>query len=273
MLGTVAQIVALTAYGNDYLRNGIIPPDFASLNTAFQFCNKVDFSEFKKGILSSKTKEKVVSDNPTEWFKYLRTSGCKYLRLYYESSKDESVAKDYKLAGFVGGGGVWLIEAVYFGYSQYWANRWEVTDMNAVDRKIWVVNYATASEKQPTRNYQFDNQSVKNKLAHTLDEITDFAYKQNFQYWAEIFEKSRDVLDSVSPEGNYYHNDLIPLDNYSLTAKQILFSAGTAWVFGGMGSWNDLGCSNEEDSEIYEKLSKELYSIIIEAIIAGTNTY
>ena len=93
------------------------------------------------------------------------------------------------------------------------------------------------------------------------------------QSWAEQFEKSRAILDSISPEDSYYHKDLIQLENYSLTAKQILFSAGSAWVFGGMGSWNDLGFDRKEDNDTYDRLSSQLYSMINEAIIAGINTY
>jgi hypothetical protein len=84
MVGTLAQIVALVAYGNDYIENGKISDDFYSTNTTFQFCNMVDFRESRKMIFSSKNKEKVVSINPIEWFKYLRVDGCIHLRLYYQ---------------------------------------------------------------------------------------------------------------------------------------------------------------------------------------------
>jgi len=47
MTGTLAQIIALTAFGNDFLKNGTLPTDFNTANTTFQFCNKVDFREFK----------------------------------------------------------------------------------------------------------------------------------------------------------------------------------------------------------------------------------
>jgi len=273
MTGILAQVIALTTYGNDYLINGKIPAKFDFENTTFQFCNKVDFREFKKPIFSSELKEKVVAQNPTEWFKYLKDDGCKHLRLYFESSKDQSLAKDHKLAGMVGGGGVWLIETIYDNYSNYWRNRWEVTDKNAIDRKIWSVSYGMIAKKQYTSNLQIDNQSVREKLKQTLTEIADFAFKQNLQNWGELFEEAKATLDSASPEKNYYHKDLIPLENYSLTAKQILFSAGSAWVFGGMGSWNDLGFEKKEDNDTYDRLSEQLYSKINEAIIAGTNTY
>lgn len=273
MTGILSQIIALTTFGNDFLKNGKIPTDFNSTNTTFQFCNRVDFREFKKQFFSSKPKEKIVAENPTKWFEYLKADGCKHLRLYFEYSKDQSFAKDHKLAGLVGGGGTWLIEAVYDNYSNYWANRWEVTNQNAADNKIWTVNYGMTVAKQHTSNLQIDNEKTKNELRQTLTEIADFAFRQNLQNWGEKFDKAKLILDSSSPEENYYHKDLIPLDNYSLTAKQILFSAGSSWVFGGMGSWNDLWFDSKEDEKTYDRLSEQLYSNINKAIIAATNTY
>jgi len=273
MTGTLAQIIALTTYGNDYLKNGKIQTDFDSVNTTFQYCNKVDFREFKKQFFFSKQKESIVASNPTEWFQYLKNDGCKHLRLYFEYSKDQSFAKDHKLAGLVGGGGSWLIEAVYDSYSNYWANRWEVTNQNASDRKIWTVNYGMTIKKQHISNLQIDNQKIKEKLLQTLTEIAGFAFKQNLKHWGEQFDKAKITLESLTPENDYYHKDLIPLSNYSLTARQLVFSAGSAWVFGGMGSWNDLAFQVNNENETYDRLSEQLYSNINEAIIAGTNTY
>ena len=273
MIGPLAQLIALVAYGNDFLRNGNVPADFDSSNTTFQYCNKVDFRDFKKISLSSKTEEGVIAKCPTEWFKHLKDSGCKRLRLWHECSKDQSFAKDYKLAGFVGGGGVWLIEALHSNCCNYWANRWEVTKENAPDKKIWSVNYAMVVKRQCSINMKIDEQKVKRELRHTLTEIVDFAREQNLNYWAEQFNRSITILDSISPNEEYYHKDLIPLDNFSLIAQQILFSAGSAWVFGGMGSWNDLGFDSKEDNDTYERLSEQLFSNIIDAIIAGINTF
>jgi len=128
-------------------------------------------------------------------------------------------------------------------------------------------------KNQHKSNLQIDNQKIKEKLRQTLTEIAEFAFKQDLKSWGEQFDKAKLTLDSLTPESGYYHTDLIPADKYSLTAKQIIFSAGSAWVFGGMGSWNDLGFDNKEDKETYDRLSEQLYSNINEAIIAGTNTY
>lgn len=273
MTGNLAQIIALTAFGNSFLKNGTIPTNFNSENTTFQFCNKVDFREFKKQFFFLKPKESIVANNPTEWFSYLKTDGCKYLRLYFDYSKDQSFVKDHKLAGLVGGGGSWLIEAVYDNYSNYWENSWEVTNQNVSDNKVWTVNYVMFFGKQHISNLQIDNQKIKEKLRQTLTEISDFAFKQDLNSWGEQFDEAKSALDSLIPESNYYHKDLIPVDKYSLTAKQIIFSAGLAWVFSGMGSWNDLFFENEEVNKTYDILSEKLYSQINEAIIAGTNTF
>ena len=273
MTGVLTQIIALTTYGNHFLNKGKVPIDFNSDNSTFQFCTRVDFREFKKQFFFSKPKENVVAEKPTKWFEYLMADGCNKLRLYFEYSKDQSFAKDHKLAGFIGGGGNWLIEAIYDNYSNYWASRWEVTNQNAADNKVWTVNYGVTVVKQHTSNLQIGKEKIKNELRETLIEIADFAFKQNLNSWGEQFNKAIKTLDSSLPEENYYHKDLMPLENYALAAKQILFSAGLSWVFGGMGSWNDLGFDSIEDRETYDRLSEQLYSNINEAIIASVNTY
>ncbi len=273
MTGILAQIIALTAHGNNYLKNSIVPADFNSSNTTFQFCNRVDFRVFKKKFFFSKPKESIIAATPTEWFQFLKSEGCKHLRLYFEYSQDQTFAKDHRLAGMVGGGGTWLIEAIYDGFSNYWANRWEVTDQDNQDRKIWSVNYGMTAINTYTSNLQIDNKKIKESLSQTLTEIAAFAYNQDLNHWGEQFAKAKSVLESETPQKEYYHTDLIPVENYSLISRQIIFSAGSSWVFGGMGSWNDLGFSNKEDNETYDRLSEQLYSIINQAIIAGTNTF
>lgn len=273
MTGTLSQLITLTTYGNDYLINGHLPTNFYPAHKTFQFCNKVDFREFKKRFFFSKSKETIITDNPSEWFSYLKSHGCKKLRLYFEYSKDQSLAKDHKLAGMVGGGGLWLMEAVYDAYSNYWQDRWEVTRKTDPGNNIWTVNYGMIVKKLPTSNLQIEQANVKEALKQTLIEIIDFARKQNLEDWVKVFDKANAILESDTPHEYYYDEKLIPINNYSLTAKQILFSAGSAWVFGGMGSWNDLGFDGKEENDLYENLSKRLYSTINQAIISATNSY
>jgi beta-lactamase superfamily II metal-dependent hydrolase len=78
-------------------------------------------------------------------------------------------------------------------------------------------------------------------------------------------------LNSEKPEVDFYHNDLISIENYDLQNRQLLLSASKAFVFGGMGSWNDMGFENEETNKKYNELSTELYNTMNQAIVCAIN--
>ncbi|MCC6412891.1 MAG: hypothetical protein IT270_14600 [Saprospiraceae bacterium] len=58
---------------------------------------------------------------------------------------------------------------------------------------------------------------------------------------------------------------------HSHTALQLLYAADSAWVFGGMGSWNDQSFEDKEVNGRYERLSALLYNAINGAIMAAVN--
>jgi hypothetical protein len=271
MNGALSQQLTLISFGNDFLKTGKLAEGFYPNNSTFQFCNNIQFIEFKKILFRSKTKEKVIAQNPNHWFEILKSEGCIKLGLTYTHSTDQSTFKDYKLAGLVGGGGVWLIEAVYGTYSNFWANKWVVSDSKAVDRKIWSVKYASVANFRTTENPKFDLDTIKSELYSTLIQIRNFAEKHKLTYWLDIFNKAINALNVDNPNNDYYHKDLINLQSYPLITQQVLFAAAISFVFGAMGSWNDLGFESKEDNEIYETLSAQLYEIVNKAIVAAIN--
>lgn len=273
MTGTLHQLITLVTFGNDYLLNNTLPDNFYPSNKTFTFCNKVDFHLFRKISFSSKFSEIIIANDPEKWFEYLKENKCKFLRLYYEPSKNISSPGDHMLAGFVGGGGSWMIEAVIHDHSIFWVNRWEVTKKDDPKRNIWSVSYAGNAEEQITRNLQPGLEPSKVNLRNALSEIKEFSSAQELGNWVTIFDNAEKKLDNAIADNGEYYDDLIPADNYSLPAKQLLFSAASAWVFGGMGSWNDQGFSDNQSNELYDRLSATLYDSIIEAIISAVNSY
>lgn len=274
MTGILAQTIALTAYGNEYLTNAELSQDLYKQNKSFQSCNRVDFIDYKKPILPIfRPKAIVLADEPSQWFKYLKNNGCLKLRLFFEYSTDFTFTTDYKLAGLVGGGGNWLIEALHENYSDYWVSNWKVTRENASDKKIWTVDYERLAKNFRKTNLQIDQTETREMLRKTLAEIKTFAYENKVDDWAKVFEDALNNLDSECPQENCYYSDIIPVQNYSLSSIQILFAASKAWVFGGMGSWNDLNFESRETNDLYESLSRRLYEIVNRAIICAVNSF
>lgn len=272
MNGILAQLTALTTYGNDFLKNGRLPVNFSSRNTTFRFCNRVDFTEFSSGFFSKELKPTVVANDPVEWFTRLKKDGCRELRLLYEPTGNMQVS-DHKMAGMVGGGGTWLLEAVYKTYSYFWVNRWMATQPNDPDSKVWTVNYGLTVKKLRIKDLKTDLPKAKAQLQGALDAIAAFAGKQGLEQWVAHYQKANAVLDSLQPAHSYYHQDLLPASNYALAAQQLLFAAGFAWAFGGMGSWNDLSFAKAEEMANYDTLSAQLYAAINNAVMCAVNSY
>jgi hypothetical protein len=125
----------------------------------------------------------------------------------------------------------------------------------------------------PAIDLQISLQKSKEELDGVLSEIEKFAIERDLKSWAEQFSNARKTLLSAVPETYSFNKNLIPKDNYSLTARQLVNAAGVGWVFGGMGSWNDLGFKTKEEEEVYENLSERLYDKINQAIIASVNSF
>jgi hypothetical protein len=264
MTGILAQTISITSFGNEYLKGWELS-NFYPENSTFQFCKSVDFREIKKKNIFTSKKEIIVANTPIEWFIYLKKNGCKRLQLYYQTEKND----DYKSAGFVGGGGNWFIKCVYEKYSDFWISNWNHN--NDLKEKPWLVTYEKAAENQVIINQSFDVIETANKLKDILERITEFAYKETTENWGKIFEKSIETLNDKNPETDFYHTDLIVSKNYQLKNRQLLMSASKAFVFGGMGSWNDMWFENEEVEEKYNSLSSELYAAIMKAIGSAIN--
>lgn len=269
MNGTLAQLISLTSFGNSFL-NGQNVNGFYPGNSTFQYCNTVDFRTFKKPLFG-KQKEVITASNPNLWFKLLKSDGCKKLRLYYESKQPEGNAKEHQLAGFVGGGGTWLIEAIYEKSSDYWANRWGVTNKEAEDKRIWTVNYGRTLSNERTTNQQKNLLELRIDLQNTLTEISDFAFNQDLENWGNIFQNALNLLASESPQDSFYQPDIIVANNYELINRQLLFASGRSYVFGGMGSWNDIWLKDGSEQGNYDRLTSKLYELVNSSIVAAIN--
>ena len=113
---------------------------------------------------------------------------------------------------------------------------------------------------------------TRDALESVLTRVESFARSHDVEYFADVFRRALDSLTSDAAE-QPYHRDLLPPAGYGAEARRILAACGHAWVFGGMGSWNDLGFERPEDQREYEQLSEELYAAVNRGIEESANSY
>ena len=147
------------------------------------------------------------------------------------------------------------------------APAWEVARKRAKDNRIWRVTYwSVGLVPSPLRD---DVSRVSAKLRGALEEIRDFARSEAGD-WVAWFDKALDCLKS--DRRIPYHADMLPTVGYARDARRLLAAASQAWVFGGMGSWNDIGFDELQQSR-YETCSERLYRAVIGACCAATNSF
>lgn len=272
MQGTIAQLVALTVYGNAFLQDfaGSDLSTFQERNTTFKFCEFVQFVDVVGGAANAG--EIVYGADVRGWFEALKKDGVRGIKMEYGSTATAGGVSDRMLVGFVGGGGRWLLEARRTGAADFWQGRWVVGERERKDRKIWRVSYGRVfKDGRLTATEREDLGGLREKLKDCLERIAEFSRAQKLDNFTKCFEAGIAKLDSAAPLADVYHFDFAPSGFLPLPARQLLACATDAWVFGAMGSWNDQGFSGQEQV-IYEQVSEELYRLMHRVIVAAANS-
>jgi hypothetical protein len=134
MNGPIAQLVALTCQANSFLSNAAVPPAFFPNNSTCKFCDRISFVEVEKSWLG-RQRERAVADTPDDWFKYLAGRRAVGVRTLRQAQNDPRIS-DRMSAGFVGGGGQWMLGVIGPTSTDYWVARWEVWNQNAPERNV-----------------------------------------------------------------------------------------------------------------------------------------
>lgn len=270
MTGTLIQLLSLITHGNQYFTNLELPAGYYPGNSAFKFCNQVNFIDLTP-VEGAKPLEALWAADPLAWFERLKQDGCRTLMAYYHPSDgNDQGTPDHKLAGFIGGGGTWLIEAVYEGYSDFWAERWEVSKPDDPDQMIWAVSYGRTINGTDTIAFSPDHLEATEDLREILIDIRQFAAENNLESWTGVFDRSLNILDASGEINNWYAGTIAE-SIYPESAMRLIYAAMSAHVFGGMGSWNDLGFEDKEVQDSYDELSYHLYDRINRALLAAVN--
>lgn len=268
MQGPLAQMVALTCHGNALL-SGRALSSFSPQNSTCAFCDSIAF--IAGGPLKDGERQTItVADTPDRWFAYLAQKNTIGLRLLQKAQNHPQIS-DRMSAGFVGGGRQWKIEALRRdGSSDFWFSKWEVWNKNAPENKIWKVTYGLCEVSQ-TQPVQFRSlEEIISDLRSTLEEIRAFSDRKQCGGFTECFQDALVALQNPQADIGF-HKDLFVPETLQPSAISLLKASMRAWVFGGMGSWNDMGFEGSVQTE-YESLSDRLFELLNEAVEAAASS-
>jgi hypothetical protein len=269
MVGPTAQLVALACYFNGHARGMAVAPFFPA-NSTCQSCESIHFLRQQTLLLGQSPVWNVLEKTPDEWFAREARPG-RNARIVCQRVDDPRFPERLT-AEFASAGGRWLLALRARGRSDLWEASWEFGNQRAADRRIWQVQYGLVAENLKQEMPKLRTvEALFPELRRTLGDILAFAEEQQLDEFAGCFRKAIKCLSATDPFAEVYLKDLAPAGFLILPERQLLAACQAAWVFGGMGSWNDTGFDGKEQVR-YERLSASLFALLNEGICVSTNS-
>jgi YD repeat-containing protein len=263
MQGGIAQTIGLVLAANAQKRG--LPTAKWPDGSIFNFCNRVKFEGRKSAGLFGFGRA-LNLDDPNRWLESIPDS-FERAQLNVFSRSDLNVS-DRECVGFANGGPVFVAQIVG-NPVESWYGQWAVTDESSAARRIWSVTYNNIGGMSA----QIDTKSnvvVRTALAEVLRDALEFNGRQNMGF-ERAFLAAQNALSDPSPHIDLYNRDMLPDGLLALESLQIFACATKAWVFGAMGSWNDVWFEGHE-AETYRELSDRLFAAIIDGLMTATNS-
>lgn len=261
----IVRSLALVAIGNAALagRNikGFWPGD-----PMFEYTASLDFfTPRDDGSLTT------AAQGPEMWFAKLGKRACRGLRLQTAMPKQDKKferLEEHQQVGFLGGGPRLLIEAVYPDRSELWEGFDRVGAADPAQKKIWLTAYVLIEEEQTRQQPPINYAAAATDLRDALISIQDVARAIPGQPFLDRFAAALAALDGRKDPAP------MPFMRYAQLSRQalrLINAAGLAWVFGTLGSWNDIAVSDALKPR-YDSASNELFSAVRRAVLVSANS-
>ena len=256
MNGELAQSIALVAHGNAYLSDlDAAPPSLEAGNSVFRYVGSIAFRLLGGATLTG----------TAAWYEELRRQGVERLSLRVPAVDPALTVFANRLQGILVAGRA---------DGQEWVAHNTVHDEHAPDRRIWAVLYsphdATGEPGLDASSLDAASDELRaaidaaETLARTTDELVGFG---------EPLSAARDLLAAGASSRAQRDDDMLPPRGYGLHARQLVAGAKRAWVFGGMGSWNDMRPPQGPRRDAYELITRRLFDSVVGALVCATNSF
>ncbi|NJO35288.1 MAG: hypothetical protein HC869_21550 [Rhodospirillales bacterium] len=264
MQTNILRSLALVAVGNAALAGRDVSAFWPS--PLLRYYKQVEFL-----IAHGNDKYTPVAPDPLAWFAKLRGLRCQGLRLHnapMDQREGLPAQKERMLVGMVGGGPRWLIEAVYPSRAEVWEAFDRLGDRNDPEQKIWLCAYLMLGEIENQDGADRNVAAAHEEVAAALKDIEALARDIPGAPFAEDFAGARAVLNGT--DSTYPSLEFLELTDLDQPARRLLAASAQAWVFGAMGSWNDIGVADALKQR-YERTSDALFKALQRAVIAVAN--
>ena len=267
----LAQTMTLTAHGNAFLRGSkyAMAPELTHTNSTFQLVSNLTFVREDSRLPAGK-RDVEVSRNTASWFEDLRTRGAQRLWLIIFEVQHTHVPP-YIASAFSNFSG-WAIQVDFDGGFEFWVPHWTAGRRDDPGRRIWDVVYRGVPFTAQADSAPVELPPATADLRAALEAAERFARRAYVDFWADWFINALAQLDAVEPNAPF-HGNIFPKSGYSLRARQTLAAAVQSFVFGGMGSWNDLSFNDADLQRDYVQVTRDLDRAVMAALVAATNAF
>jgi hypothetical protein len=266
MNGELAHCLDLVVLGNVWLASGGgDSPDLID-TPMFRFARIVQFT-LDRGSGGSP----VTASTTAEWFAGLRAREIRRLRAVSQEGQVFAGVPRFQGAGFAGNGQWAIVAEIDDARAELWQGHGVVNRAPGApmpeDKRIWDERYIGAQIEAPPLE-PVDVAARQAQLLASVDDAQRFATAEGWTQWADWLAKAQAIAAADDP-GNPEGPDLIP-QTAPLAVRRLFATASQAWVFGGMGWWNDMGASPGHEQD-YDRISAELYDAVVEGLITAAN--
>ncbi|WP_211296440.1 hypothetical protein [Paenibacillus donghaensis] len=255
MNGELHQLLLITALGNGHLINGA-----DAFHKELQRTDNLAVRFVAEGGGQSWTWPK--------WLAELKEKGCQRLMLNGLVS-----ASAWNNSVFVGSGAPSGVTTLGTSGESLWRVEWRMDQYRSQTR--WKITY---TEQKITAGHKEAREFIPlvelaGKLEEVLSQIAELAVEIGEAFWSSsFFEPAIGILKGTGPAAQLSFE--LPAV-YTDRARALLNAVYKAWVFGGMGSWNDsppYAAHLQGREQDYDRLSARLYETLLQCARGAVNS-
>jgi hypothetical protein len=252
MNARIAQMLSLVHWGNYHLSGYEIRQNQIDSNPNFTFFQAIQFHQFKEFFLDIDVDLSIKADSILNWFRYLKESDVLKLRLVPNPSPKQD--DDF------------LIQAQFKDYVQYWTVRWELTHPNNANDNIWTVIYVTNTKQLKLEIPEVNEPQLQKECSMLFLQLQMLTTLLELPTWPILFQEAEQLTHATE----FINSNLFPNNFLSPEKSGLLLAVQKIYILDAANPWHDIVLSNNNQEELYAKLTHQLKEFIKLALVNST---